>query len=98
MNDAGIEALAASGFVAAVTKQQPAAISSQWSHMLYVEAAKDLSPRSDGNWRLAPLPRTVTATYLTSPLAAQFTPPPHVKLTAMGPALGGYAKFRVETQ
>ncbi len=41
MNDAGIEALAASGFVDAATKQQPAAISSQWSHMLYVEAAKD---------------------------------------------------------
>ena len=64
----------------------------------YVEAAKDLSPRSDGNWRLAPLPRTVTATYLTSPVAAKFTSPPHVKLTAMGRAPGGYAKFRVETR
>jgi 2',3'-cyclic-nucleotide 2'-phosphodiesterase / 3'-nucleotidase len=63
----------------------------------YVEAAKDLSPRSDGNWRLAPLPGAVTATYLTSPLAAQVRPPPHIKLTAMGPAPGGFAKFRVET-
>jgi 2',3'-cyclic-nucleotide 2'-phosphodiesterase / 3'-nucleotidase len=63
----------------------------------YVKATKDLSPRSDGNWRLAPLPATVIATYLTSPLAAQLPPPPHVKLTAMGPASGGFAKFRVET-
>jgi 2',3'-cyclic-nucleotide 2'-phosphodiesterase/3'-nucleotidase len=64
----------------------------------YVKATKDLSPRSDGNWRLAPLPATVIATYLTSPLAAQLPPPPHVKLTAMGPASGGFAKFRVETE
>jgi len=64
----------------------------------YVESAKDLSPRSDGNWRLAPLPATVTATYLTSPLATQLPPPPHIKLTAMGLAPGGYLKFRVETQ
>jgi 2',3'-cyclic-nucleotide 2'-phosphodiesterase / 3'-nucleotidase len=64
----------------------------------YVEAAKDLSPRSDGNWRLAPLPATVIATYLTSPLAAQLPPPPHVQLTAMGLAPGGYLKLRVETR
>jgi len=44
------------------------------------------------------LPATVIATYLTSPLAAQLPPPPHVKLTAMGPASGGFAKFRVETE
>jgi 2',3'-cyclic-nucleotide 2'-phosphodiesterase/3'-nucleotidase len=64
----------------------------------YVESANDLSPRSDGNWRLASLPATVIATYLTSPLAAQLPPPPHVKLTAMGPTPGGFLKFRVETQ
>ncbi|MBV8441647.1 MAG: bifunctional 2',3'-cyclic-nucleotide 2'-phosphodiesterase/3'-nucleotidase [Hyphomicrobiales bacterium] len=64
----------------------------------YVESSNDLSPRSDGNWRLATLPATVIATYLTSPLAARLPPPPHVKLTAMGPAPGGFVKFRVETQ
>jgi 2',3'-cyclic-nucleotide 2'-phosphodiesterase/3'-nucleotidase len=63
----------------------------------YVAAAKDLSPRSDGNWRLAPLPNSVIATYLTSPLAAQAPPPPNVRLTAMGPVPGGFAKFRVES-
>jgi 2',3'-cyclic-nucleotide 2'-phosphodiesterase/3'-nucleotidase len=63
----------------------------------YVEAARDLSPRSDGNWRLAPLPGAAVATYLTSPLAAGLPPPPHVKLTPLGPAPGGYLKLRVET-
>ena len=64
----------------------------------YVAASKDLSPRSDGNWRLAPLPVSVVATYLTAPCAAQIQPPPHVKLTGMGPAPGGFLKLRVETQ
>jgi 2',3'-cyclic-nucleotide 2'-phosphodiesterase/3'-nucleotidase len=63
----------------------------------HVEAAKELSPRSDGNWRLATLPAAAVAIYLTSPLAAQLPPPPHVKLTPLGTAPGGYLKLRVET-
>ncbi len=64
----------------------------------YIAAARELSPRSDGNWRLAPLPRAVTATFLTSPKAAGLTRPPQVTLTPIGMAPGGYAKFRVETE
>ncbi len=36
----------------------------------YVAAAKEAAPKPDGNWRLAPLPGSVVATYLTSPKAA----------------------------
>ena len=36
----------------------------------YVESATEIAPRSDGNWRLAPWPGAVVATYLTSPAAA----------------------------
>src|SRR5208282_3255762 len=62
----------------------------------YVAAASEAAPRSDGNWRLAPLPSSVLATYLTSPKAAGLPAPPHLKLTSMGPAPGGYLKLRVE--
>src|SRR5271166_4109130 len=51
----------------------------------YVAAASEAAPRSDGNWRLAPLPSSVLATYLTSPKAAGLPAPPHLKLTSMGP-------------
>jgi 2',3'-cyclic-nucleotide 2'-phosphodiesterase/3'-nucleotidase len=36
----------------------------------YITSAKEIAPKSDGNWRLAPLPGAVVATYLTSPAAA----------------------------
>ena len=62
----------------------------------YVAGAKEAAPKSDGNWRLAPLPRSVIATYLTSPKAAGLAAPPHLKLTSMGPAPGGFLKLRVE--
>jgi 2',3'-cyclic-nucleotide 2'-phosphodiesterase/3'-nucleotidase len=62
----------------------------------HVAAAGTIAPRSDGNWRLAPLPRSVVATYLTSPKAAAFPARARVKLTPMGPAPGGFSKFRVE--
>lgn len=64
----------------------------------YIAAVRELSLRSDGNWRLAPLPRAVTATYLTSPKASGLARPRQVKLTPMGMAPGGYAKFRFETE
>jgi 2',3'-cyclic-nucleotide 2'-phosphodiesterase/3'-nucleotidase len=63
----------------------------------YIEGATEVAPRSDGNWRLAPWPSTVVATYLTSPLAAALPAPPGLKLTSMGPAPGGFRKLRIET-
>jgi 2',3'-cyclic-nucleotide 2'-phosphodiesterase/3'-nucleotidase len=63
----------------------------------HIEAARELSPRSDGNWRLAPLPGAATVTYLTSPRATGLPSPPHVRLTPMGMAPGGFLKFRVES-
>ncbi len=62
----------------------------------YIAAAEEAAPSSDGNWRLAPLPSSVLATYLTSPKAALLPAPPHLKLTSMGIAPGGFLKFRVE--
>ncbi len=62
----------------------------------HVAAAKEAPPKPDGNWRLAPLPGSVFATYLTSPKAAGLAPPPGLKLTSMGPAPGGFLKLRVE--
>ena len=62
----------------------------------HVAAAKEIAPRSDGNWRLAPLPGSTVATYLTSPKAVALPQPPHLKLISMGPQPGGFLKFRVE--
>jgi 2',3'-cyclic-nucleotide 2'-phosphodiesterase / 3'-nucleotidase len=62
----------------------------------YVESATEVAPRSDGNWRLAPWPGTVVATYLTSPAAAAFPAPPGLRLTSMGAAPGGFLKLRIE--
>ena len=63
----------------------------------YIQSADEVAPRSDGNWRLAPWPSTVVATYLTSPAAAGLPGPPGLKLTAIGPAPGGFLKLRVES-
>ena len=63
----------------------------------YIESATEVAPKSDGNWRLAPWLGTVVATYLTSPAAAALPASPGLKLTSMGPALGGFLKLRVET-
>ena len=63
----------------------------------YIESAIEVAPRSDGNWRFAPWPGTVVATYLTSPLAAALAAPPGLRLTPMGSSPGGFLKLRVET-
>jgi 2',3'-cyclic-nucleotide 2'-phosphodiesterase/3'-nucleotidase len=63
----------------------------------YIQSAAEIAPRSDGNWRLAPWPRAVVATYLTSPAAAALPAPPGLRLTPMGAAPGGFLKLRVET-
>jgi 2',3'-cyclic-nucleotide 2'-phosphodiesterase/3'-nucleotidase len=62
-----------------------------------IASAGEIAPRSDGNWRFAPWPRSVTATYLPSPAAAALPAPRGLKLTSMGAAPGGFLKLRVET-
>ncbi len=63
----------------------------------YIAGAGEIVTRADGNWRLAPWPDAVVATYLTSPAAASLLAPRGLRLTSMGPAPGGFLKFRVET-
>ena len=63
----------------------------------YIESATEVAVKSDGNWRLAPWPSTVVATYLTSPAAAALPAPLGLRLTSMGAAPGGFLKLRVET-
>src|SRR5271163_4987304 len=63
----------------------------------YIQSATEIAPRSDGNWRLAPWPGAVVATYLTSPAAAALAAPPGLRLTSMGLVAGGFLKLRVET-
>ena len=63
----------------------------------YVESKTEIAPKSKGAWRFAPWPSAVVATYLTSPAASDLPAPPGLKLTSMGPAPGGFLKFRVET-
>ncbi len=62
----------------------------------YIQSANEIAPKSDGNWRLAPWPATVVATYLTSPSAALLPAPRGLTLTSMGAAPGGFLKLRVE--
>ena len=63
----------------------------------YIASAREIAPKSDGNWRFAPWPGAVVATYLTSPAASGLSAPPGLKLTSMGLARGGFLKLRVET-
>jgi 2',3'-cyclic-nucleotide 2'-phosphodiesterase/3'-nucleotidase len=62
----------------------------------HIARAGEIAPTSDGNWRLAPWPSTVVATYLTSPAAAALPAPPGLKLTSLGAAPQGFLKLRVE--
>ena len=63
----------------------------------HIAGAGEIAPRSDGNWRFAPWPARVVATYLTSPTAAALSAPPGLRLTSMGPAPGGFLKLRIGT-
>jgi 2',3'-cyclic-nucleotide 2'-phosphodiesterase / 3'-nucleotidase len=63
----------------------------------YIESRTEIAPKSDGNWRFAPWPGAMVATYLTSPAASGLPAPPGLKLTPMGAAPGGFLKLRVET-
>jgi len=64
--------------------------------MRYIVEMKHVEPKADGNWRFAPWPASVVATFVTSPAAAHAAQPPGVKLTPMGDAPGGFAKYRIE--
>jgi 2',3'-cyclic-nucleotide 2'-phosphodiesterase / 3'-nucleotidase len=63
----------------------------------YIASRTEIAPKSDGNWRFAPWPSSVVATYLTSPAASDLPAPPGLKMTSMGLAPGGFLKLRVET-
>jgi 2',3'-cyclic-nucleotide 2'-phosphodiesterase / 3'-nucleotidase len=63
----------------------------------YIESRTEIAPKSDGNWRFAPWPGAVVATYLTSPAALELPAPPGLKLTSLGLTSGGFLKLRVET-
>jgi 2',3'-cyclic-nucleotide 2'-phosphodiesterase / 3'-nucleotidase len=63
----------------------------------YVESKTEIAPKPNSAWRFAPWPSAVVATYLTSPAASGLSAPPGLKLTAIGPAPGGFLKLRVET-
>ena len=62
----------------------------------YIIENQPSEPKADGNWRFAPWPSSVVATFLTSPAAAHAAAPAGVRLTPMGDAPGGFAKYRVE--
>jgi 2',3'-cyclic-nucleotide 2'-phosphodiesterase/3'-nucleotidase len=62
----------------------------------YIVETKHVEPKADGNWRFAPWPSNVVATFLTSPAAAAVAAPAGVKLTPMGDAPGGFVKYRIE--
>jgi 2',3'-cyclic-nucleotide 2'-phosphodiesterase/3'-nucleotidase len=64
--------------------------------MRYIVEKKHVEPKADGNWRFAPWPASVVATFETSPAAAHAAAPTGVRLTAMGDAPGGFAKYRVQ--
>jgi 2',3'-cyclic-nucleotide 2'-phosphodiesterase/3'-nucleotidase len=62
----------------------------------YIVENRHVEPKADGNWRFAPWPANVVATFETSPAAAAAPAPAGVKLTPMGDAPGGFVKYRIE--
>ena len=62
----------------------------------YIVATQHVEPKADNNWRFAPWPASVVATFASSPAAISAPEPPGIKLTPMSPAPGGFEKFRVE--
>ncbi len=64
--------------------------------MRYIVETQHVEPKADGNWRFAPWPKSVLATFETSPAAANAAQPAGLKLTPMGAAPGGFAKYRIE--
>ena len=62
----------------------------------YIVENRHVEPKADGNWRFAPWPSGVVATFETSPASAAAAAPIGVKLTPMGDAPGGFVKYRIE--
>jgi 2',3'-cyclic-nucleotide 2'-phosphodiesterase/3'-nucleotidase len=64
----------------------------------YIVETKHVEPKADGNWRFAPWPKSVVATFLTSPAATTAARPFGVRVTSMGDAPDGFAKYRLELE
>lgn len=62
----------------------------------YILESRQVEPKADGNWRFAPWPAAVVATFETSPLADPAIVPASVRLTALGDAPGGFVRYRLE--
>lgn len=62
----------------------------------YIVETGHVDPKSDGNWRFLPWPAEATVTFLTSPAAATAPPPAGVAVALLGPAPGGFAKYRIQ--
>ena len=62
----------------------------------YIQESRRVETKADGDWRFAPWPKTVVATFLTSPAAAKAPPPVGVKVTRLGSGPGGFERYRVE--
>jgi 2',3'-cyclic-nucleotide 2'-phosphodiesterase / 3'-nucleotidase len=62
----------------------------------YIVETGHVEPKADGNWRFAPWPPHVVATFLTSPAASSAAAPIGVKVTPLGDAPGGFVKYRLE--
>jgi 2',3'-cyclic-nucleotide 2'-phosphodiesterase/3'-nucleotidase len=62
----------------------------------YIVENRHIEPKADGNWRFAPWPKSVVATFETSPAADPTSAPASVRLTPMGDAPGGFVRYRVE--
>jgi 2',3'-cyclic-nucleotide 2'-phosphodiesterase/3'-nucleotidase len=62
----------------------------------YIVENRHIEPKADGNWRFAPWPGNVVATFETSPAADPGAAPAGVRLTPMGDAPGGFVKYRIE--
>jgi 2',3'-cyclic-nucleotide 2'-phosphodiesterase/3'-nucleotidase len=64
----------------------------------YIVETRHVEPKADGNWRFAPWPAAVVATFVTSPAADPDAAPAGVRLTALGDAPGGFVKYRLELE
>jgi 2',3'-cyclic-nucleotide 2'-phosphodiesterase / 3'-nucleotidase len=62
----------------------------------YIVENRHIEPKADGNWRFASWPKSVVATFETSPAADPASAPLGLKLTLMGDAPGGFVKYRIE--
>ena len=62
----------------------------------YIVESRHVEPKADGNWRFAPWPAAVVATFETSPAADPAIAPRASRLTPLGDAPGGFVRYRLE--